>query len=212
MARTFFPGDPSALLLLLALTTSMPMLLALFVVRPIPLPSTHQPLKADQYEDRDSTSNEAVVPSIRSTGAVGILTKAVGMIEGDERQPLLGVSVSSIPETNAVGIIEANSGQLGAAVSSVRSNDTVGILTNAVSMIGTDSRQPLLSNQRVANYQGVPESSTLAEMELAIGQNRSQAEGLPDIYGIKLLRSPDFYLLITIVSLRKFCPSLTFPL
>jgi len=212
MARTFFPGDPSALLLLLALTTSMPMLLALFVVRPIPLPSTHQPLKADQYEDHDSTSNEAVVPSIRSASAVGMLTKAVGMIEGDERQPLLGVSVPSIPETNAVGIIEANSGQLGAAVSSVRSNDAVGILTNAVSMIGTDSRQPLLGTQRVANYQGVPESSTLAEMELAIGQSRSQTEGLPDIYGIKLLRSPDFYLLITIVSLRKFCPSLTFPL
>lgn len=201
MARTFFPGDPSALLLLLALTTSMPMLLALIVVRPIPLPSTHLPSKADQYEDPDSTSSEAVLPSIRSTNAVGIITKAVGIVEADERQPLLGASVPSIPGTHAIGIMEGNNSQLGAALPSVHGANAVGIITNTVGMIGTDSRQPLLGNQRVTNYQGVPESSTLAEMGLALSQSHSQAEELPGICGIKLLKSPDFYLLITIVSL-----------
>ncbi|KAH7881863.1 major facilitator superfamily domain-containing protein [Phlebopus sp. FC_14] len=39
LASTFFPGDTSAFLLVLALGTSIPMLIGLFIVRPVPLPS-----------------------------------------------------------------------------------------------------------------------------------------------------------------------------
>ncbi|TDL18446.1 MFS general substrate transporter [Rickenella mellea] len=40
IAHLFFPGDTSALLLLLALGTSFPMIMGFFLVRPIPLPSS----------------------------------------------------------------------------------------------------------------------------------------------------------------------------
>ncbi|KAI6040972.1 major facilitator superfamily domain-containing protein [Pisolithus marmoratus] len=50
-ANTLFPGDTSAFLLLLALATSISALVALFVVRPIPLPSTALGLRVDENED-----------------------------------------------------------------------------------------------------------------------------------------------------------------
>ncbi|KAI6160522.1 hypothetical protein EDD17DRAFT_1599311 [Pisolithus thermaeus] len=40
IAHIFFPGDTSTLLLLLALSTSIPTFFAVFIVRPIPLPPT----------------------------------------------------------------------------------------------------------------------------------------------------------------------------
>ncbi|KAF9224559.1 MFS general substrate transporter [Gyrodon lividus] len=39
LAHIFFPGDTSAFLLVLALGTAIPMLIGLFIVRPVPLPS-----------------------------------------------------------------------------------------------------------------------------------------------------------------------------
>jgi hypothetical protein len=53
-ARTFFPGDTSALLTLLALGTSIPILFGFFVVRPIP-PSTKQVVD----QERPQTEGEA---------------------------------------------------------------------------------------------------------------------------------------------------------
>lgn len=40
LAHTLFPGDTSAFLLILALGTAIPMLIGLFIVKPIPLPPT----------------------------------------------------------------------------------------------------------------------------------------------------------------------------
>ncbi|KIK22453.1 hypothetical protein PISMIDRAFT_102363 [Pisolithus microcarpus 441] len=47
IAHILFPGDTSALLLLLSLATSIPMLVALFTMRPVPLPQTHPGPKDD---------------------------------------------------------------------------------------------------------------------------------------------------------------------
>ena len=141
IARTFFPGDTSALLLLLVLTTSLPMLAALFVVRPIPLPSVHLLPKVSQSEDRDPVFN-------------------------------------------------------GAAVSSIHSID-------AVDTMESESRQPLLGNQRTVNYCAVPESLAVTEVGLANSQSCLEPKELPDIYGVQLLTTPDFYLLVMIVSLCK---------
>ena len=82
IARTFFPGDTSALLLLLVLCTSLPMLAALFTVRPIPLPSIHRLPKMNQSEDHDPVFNQAVVPSIPRIDAVDT-------VEFGSCQPLL---------------------------------------------------------------------------------------------------------------------------
>ena len=139
IARTFFPGDTSALLLLLVLCTSLPMLAALFVVQPVPLPSTYLLPKVNQSEDHDPVFNEPAMPSIHRIDTV----------------------------------------------------DTV----------ESESHRPLLGNQRRVNYHSVPESSTLTEVGLANGQSCSDPEELPNIYGVQLLTSPDFYLLVMIVSL-----------
>ena len=143
IAHTFFPGDTSASLLVLVLSTSLPVLAALFVVRPIPLPPIHLLPKVNQSEVYDPVLNEVAVPSIH------------------------------------------------------RSIDEV------VDTVESESHQPLLGNQRGVHYHGVPESSTLTEVGLASGQSCSEPEELPDIYGVQLLTSPDFYLLVMIVSLCK---------
>ena len=113
------------------------MLAALFVVRPIPLPSIYLLPKVNQFEDCNPVFNGAAVPSIHHIDAV----------------------------------------------------DTV----------ESESCQPLLGNQRRANYHGVSESSTVTEVGLANDQGCLE----PDIYGVQLLTSPDFYLLVMIVSLCK---------
>ncbi|KAI6035885.1 major facilitator superfamily domain-containing protein [Pisolithus marmoratus] len=64
LAHILFPGDTSAFLLLLALATSIPMLIALFVMRPVPLPPTHPRRKDDENGDYELIPSGEVVPSI----------------------------------------------------------------------------------------------------------------------------------------------------
>ncbi|KAI9566752.1 major facilitator superfamily domain-containing protein [Boletus coccyginus] len=49
LAHTLFPGDTSALLLILALGTAIPMLIGLFIVKPVPL-QTHSHALAEGYD------------------------------------------------------------------------------------------------------------------------------------------------------------------
>ena len=55
LARTLFPGDTSALLLMLAIGTATPMLMGLFIVTPVPLPPTSS-------NARDGTTIEGYDP------------------------------------------------------------------------------------------------------------------------------------------------------
>ncbi|KAI5992652.1 hypothetical protein EDC04DRAFT_1295271 [Pisolithus marmoratus] len=62
IAQIFFPGDTSALLLLLSLATSIPSLIAVFVVRPVPLPPTCPGPEGDQTSNYEHIPNGEVVP------------------------------------------------------------------------------------------------------------------------------------------------------
>jgi len=68
IVRTFFPGHTSALLFLLVLTISLPMLAD--GVRPIPLPSVHLLLKVNQFEDRNPVFNGVAMPFTHCIDAV----------------------------------------------------------------------------------------------------------------------------------------------
>lgn len=48
LAHTLFPGDTSAFLLILALGTTIPMLIGLYIVKPVP-PSTHTTIEGYSY-------------------------------------------------------------------------------------------------------------------------------------------------------------------
>ncbi|KAI6106164.1 major facilitator superfamily domain-containing protein [Pisolithus croceorrhizus] len=86
VTNILFPGDTSAFLLLLALTTSVSALVALLVVRPVPLPPIRLDLRNDGHGGREHiprgrTTPFTVVPDIDT----------VSVTEGDSRTPLLGV-------------------------------------------------------------------------------------------------------------------------
>ncbi|KIJ21223.1 hypothetical protein PAXINDRAFT_107124 [Paxillus involutus ATCC 200175] len=61
VAQVFFPGDTSAFLLVLALGTSIPMLVGLFIVRPVPLPppssKTRHDTTTEGGEEKDGMPN-----------------------------------------------------------------------------------------------------------------------------------------------------------
>ncbi|KAI6106166.1 major facilitator superfamily domain-containing protein [Pisolithus croceorrhizus] len=75
IARILFPGDTSALLLLLSLATSIPMLVALFTMRPVPLPQTYPALKDDvngEYELLPSEVEPSTAgPDVDTVGVAG---------------------------------------------------------------------------------------------------------------------------------------------
>ncbi|KAI5985531.1 major facilitator superfamily domain-containing protein [Pisolithus albus] len=62
IAHILFPGDTSALLLLLSLATSIPMLVALFTMRPVPLPQTHPGSKDDVNGEYELLPSEEMAP------------------------------------------------------------------------------------------------------------------------------------------------------
>ncbi|KAG6332576.1 hypothetical protein ID866_6511 [Astraeus odoratus] len=121
IANMLFPGDTSALLLVLALGTSIPVLAALLVVRPVPPGSPH--LKAD--EDESGQNEEA----------------QASMSEPDSRTPLLGNRHASRP-----------------------------------SLTGETGQEQ--------EYSGIQADSSL-----------------DDVHGSQLFRSPNFYMIMVIVSL-----------
>ncbi|KAI9566753.1 hypothetical protein HD554DRAFT_2329595 [Boletus coccyginus] len=61
LAHTLFPGDISALLLILALGTAIPMLVGLLIVKPIPLNPTSSYALAEGYDFAPSEDNFALV-------------------------------------------------------------------------------------------------------------------------------------------------------
>ncbi|KAL4075470.1 major facilitator superfamily domain-containing protein [Scleroderma citrinum] len=139
IAHTFFPGDTSALLRLLAFGTSIPMLVAYFVVRPVPLPpACTSPMM---------NGNEGYEP----------------LPTGDMIPLTTGSEMTDIPAGESGGHIPEDELENGG--------------------------------------HNIPELSPPIEMDWVKGQGHARADGLPDIHGIQLLRSPDFYLIVAIISL-----------
>ena len=128
IAQVFFPGDASALLYLLSLATSLPVLFALFIVRPIPLPEGQADSKVDDQDNESAQSGEHIFCTT----------------ESDITEP--------------------------------------------------DCRTPLLRNRQEAGDHFVSDSA------LEIGRIR-EAER-PNVHGIQLLTSPEFYFIIVIMTLR----------
>ncbi|KAL4067164.1 major facilitator superfamily domain-containing protein [Scleroderma yunnanense] len=135
LAHTFFAGDTSALLNLLALATSIPMLVALFVMRPIPLPSTRP----------------------------GSMTEAVPSRE----------AIPFIPELD---------------IDSVR-------------VAEEDSRVPLLGDRSGSGNYRVGQSSSAVEIGHVEDGDQPWTDKQPNVHGIQLFMTPDFYLILTIMSL-----------
>ncbi|KAI6160923.1 major facilitator superfamily domain-containing protein [Pisolithus thermaeus] len=75
IARILFPGDTSALLLLLSLATSIPMLVALFTMRPVPLPQTYPAPKDDVNGEYELLPSEVepstAVPDVDTVSVAG---------------------------------------------------------------------------------------------------------------------------------------------
>ncbi|KAI6160927.1 major facilitator superfamily domain-containing protein [Pisolithus thermaeus] len=86
VTNILFPGDTSAFLLLLALTTSVSALVALLAVRPVPLPPTRLDLRNDDHGGHEHIPRARITPFI----AVPDID-TVSVAEGDSRTPLLGV-------------------------------------------------------------------------------------------------------------------------
>ncbi|KAL4067163.1 major facilitator superfamily domain-containing protein [Scleroderma yunnanense] len=138
IAHTFFPGDTSALLRLLAFGTSIPMLVAYFVVRPVPLPSTCTSPMINGNEGYEPLPTGDIIP----------------LTPGSEMMIPAGESGVHIPEDQLEHGVHHSS-----------------------------------------------EPSHAIEMDWVKDQSRSRTDGLPDIHGIQLFRSPDFYLIVVIISL-----------
>ncbi|KAI5992654.1 major facilitator superfamily domain-containing protein [Pisolithus marmoratus] len=86
IAHIFFPGNTSALLLLLSFATSIPSLIAVFIVRPVPLLPTYPDPEVDQTRTYEHIQN----------GEVPFMTdRSVIVEEDDGRTPLLGDRVGS---------------------------------------------------------------------------------------------------------------------
>ncbi|KIJ58855.1 hypothetical protein HYDPIDRAFT_101889 [Hydnomerulius pinastri MD-312] len=64
LAHLLFPGDTSAFLLILALGTAIPMLVGLFIVRPIPLPPSSSSARHDVTDGRGRGEGKDGLPNI----------------------------------------------------------------------------------------------------------------------------------------------------
>lgn len=104
IAHVFFPGDTSAFLLLLALATSTPILVALFMVHPVPLPPTRPGPRDDVNGDYEHIPSGEVVPFIADPNI-----DAVGVAEQGSRTPLLGDRQGDEPNSTTLGLSRSRS-------------------------------------------------------------------------------------------------------
>ncbi|KAL4067160.1 hypothetical protein V8B97DRAFT_974208 [Scleroderma yunnanense] len=141
IAHTFFPGDTSALLRLLTFGTSIPILVAYFFVRSIPLPPT--------------------CPSPLMNG-------------GEGYEPLPTGDMTSLSTGSEIRMVSIPTGE------------------NCIHYAEDELED---------GGHHILEPSPTIDMNWVKGQSHSWTDGLPDIHGIQLLMSPDFYLIVTILSL-----------
>lgn len=144
IARTFFPGDTSTFLLVLAIGTAIPMLLGLVFIRPIPLPD---PQDAHQSTGNRSTPDESHTPLLAS------------------QEPQM-YHPPGIPQSDTINSI--SSYQVPEPPTSLRL---------------TRSRESALRD---------PSSTPSRE---------TRQDAQPNIHGIELFKSSDFWLLFTITIL-----------
>jgi len=119
------------------------MLVALFIMRPIPLPTTSPGLRSNGDQDYETISS--------------------------------GETIHFIP----------------------------GLDIDSLDRQEQQSCTPLLGDRSRNGGARVGQSSSAAEMGHSHGASPPRADKLPNVYGIQLFMTPDFYIFLTIVSLCK---------
>ncbi|KAJ3483194.1 hypothetical protein NLI96_g6485 [Meripilus lineatus] len=159
LAHVAFPGDTSSFLLVLAIGTSLPMILGFFFVKPIPLPPRKNNHPEGFVITRRLSSNQRETPFLSEADA------RVPLLSGDSYEDAdLPTTRAPKPSTLRVG-----------------SPDTSPSTPIDVDEEPTHLRSTSLSNE--LRHNGVGSTS------------------LPDISGMGLVRSVEFWLLFTITTL-----------
>lgn len=185
-AHTLFPGDTGSLLLILALGSSLPMLLGSFIVRPISHASPH-----DLYES---------IPAAESQLSIAEQWDTFSPVEATAEQEAVA---------HVRGTSRARAGSRARRSQSLARED-IPFLTDGVSTYRGRSRSAArmsleIPDRPVHNSQG-------RERERSLSMHRDfidatsiapEVEAL-DIHGMPLFRTLDFWLLFSILSLRKY--------
>ena len=198
LAHLFFPGDVGALLLLLSLGTSLPMIGGYFVVRPIPLPDTsYQPLPATQ-DDVDVENLDygrlrrpslADIPQdgfAHVAGVDGVLTEDVLVYEhlDDSRAHLLLGGSRTDLERESTFEHEDHNDQ--------------GPMSRSLELSVSPPRRESHKTARKRRDSSV-------RLGKSHSRNRSKViEVMSEKHGKELLKSPEFWMLATMLTLRKY--------
>lgn len=180
IAHVIFPGDTSEFLLVLAIGTSLPMIVGFFFVKPIPLPlsesidSLEHGVFAEEDEDDFSSQSPIFQRENNShTHLLGQSDEHEVLIDEDERARNASVELhpSHMPE------------------------HTDYLVPGAQSAVPMDS--PPRPRYRSRSSLSVPRDS-LAQSA------HKMMDGLPNIHGLGLASSTKFWLLFTVNSLCEF--------
>ncbi|GBE79045.1 predicted protein [Sparassis crispa] len=189
IAHVVFPGDTSSFLLVLAIGTSLPMVLGFFLVRPIPLPFselTHNVEHAVTDED-----DEDVV-----TARVGSPT--IFQRENNSHTHLLSPHLHHHHHTDEEDdvqelLLEEQSLVSHLHQSSVSSDYVVPVLADSVALSPTRSESRQRSRSEF--------SASHRRRRLSSDADVRALDGLPNIHGKGLFASSDFWLLFTVTAL-----------
>ncbi|EJD34184.1 MFS general substrate transporter [Auricularia subglabra TFB-10046 SS5] len=193
IAHTAFPGDTSSFLLLLALGTSLPMLVGIFFVRPVPLvlPASHPEDGAlDEVNERLLADRDREHDAFASIVGGGVFEN----VDAEESAtPLLASEVSSINEPDSDG---------SALMVDSSSSSSSGTATPKANEAERDNREngrdTSMSHLQFPDFQRSPSrrrSRTLSKM-------RAHGHGEHgDVYGKALFRKTEFWIIFVIISL-----------
>lgn len=186
-AHTLFPGDTGSLLLVLALGSSLPMLLGFFIVRPIPPASPN-----DLYES---------IPAAESRLSIAEQWDTFSPVEGTAEQE----AIAHVRESSRV-----RSESRTRRTQSLAREDIPFLLTDGVNTYRGRSRNAArlsldIPDRPIHNSQG-------RERERSVSMHRDFIDAtsvvpeveVVDIHGMSLFGTSDFWILFSTLSLRTF--------
>ena len=163
VSHFFFPDNTSAFLLLLALGTSLPMIMGFFLVRPIPLPVQDN---SDIEEGRDHDYMEAISSALDS--------------HTHGRTPLLDHDEFAMQGSRSATVIRTG-------IKSAR----------------IDGENFALDDIPIRSPNGVPTTSPSSSSSQSRRPNTTREVAILNLHGRQLWTSIDFWLLFTILAIRK---------
>ncbi|TFK64184.1 MFS general substrate transporter [Pluteus cervinus] len=174
MARFAYPGDTSSFLLILALGTSCPMILGFFLVKAVPLPG----------EEHGATPRQPPNARLPHDPRLDSHTRLLDHVDGRGQN-------NDDDESDVEDM----------AVEYAHANDVDGSAVELSLSRGTSPRPDTRQHHRHT----YPRIDQLNPLNGDHGNDHPHAharnDGLPNIYGMKLARSPDFWLLFITLSI-----------